>query len=303
MIGDPGGDGVREALSGKVLSHFVRGVDHTDKGARTLEVYVPLRFSDDAAPVGVYEVYLSYTAIEADIAADTRTMYALIAGGLGLLWAALYRIVSLASRRLRHQATHDGLTGLPNRLLLEDRIERALAGAARSDEHVAVMLIDLDRFKEINDTLGHSYGDELLRQVAPRLTEVVRHADTLARLGGDEFAVLLPRVQPREQVEMVAARLRDALHRSFTAGGATLDVEASIGVALAPDHGYDRRRPSGRRRCRHVLSEGPQGRSGVLRGARLRQHAFAPDRPRRSPSRAGSRRSAVAPLSAEVRAR
>ena len=237
VIGDPGGDGVREALSGKVLSHFVRGVDHTDKGARTLEVYVPLRFSEDAAPVGVYEVYLSYTAIEADIAADTRTMYALIAGGLGLLWAALYRIVLLASRRLRHQATHDALTGLPNRVLLEDRIERALAAAARSNEHVAVMLIDLDRFKEINDTLGHSYGDELLRQVASRLTEVLRHADTLARLGGDEFAVLLPRVQEREQVELVADRLRDALHRSFTAGGATLDVEASVGVALAPDHG------------------------------------------------------------------
>ncbi len=237
VIGDPGGDGVRHALNGDVVSHFVRGVDHTDKGARTLEVYVPLRFSDDAAPVGVYEVYLSYTAAEAEIAADTRTMYAVIAGGLGLLWAALYRIVSLASRRLRRQATHDALTGLPNRVLLEDRIERALAAAARSDKQVAVLFIDLDRFKEINDTLGHSYGDELLRQVAPRLAEVVRHGDTLARLGGDEFAVLLPSVPDRRHVELVAARLRDALHRSFSAEGTTLDVEASIGVALSPEHG------------------------------------------------------------------
>jgi diguanylate cyclase (GGDEF)-like protein len=237
VIGDSGGDGVAKALNGEVLSHFTHGVDHTDKGARTLEVYVPLRFSGDAKPTGVYEVYLSYTAAEKAIASDTRTMYALIVGGLGLLWAALYRIVSVASRRLRRQATHDALTGLPNRVLLEDRIERALANAARGDAEVAVLFIDLDRFKEINDTLGHSYGDQLLRQVATRLSEVVRHGDTLARLGGDEFAVLLPSVVDRAHVEAVAERLRDALHRSFSAEGMTLDVEASIGIALSPDHG------------------------------------------------------------------
>jgi diguanylate cyclase (GGDEF)-like protein len=100
-----------------------------------------------------------------------------------------------------------------------------------------VLFIDLDRFTEINDTLGHSYGDELLRQVALRLAEVIRHGDTLARLGGDEFAVLLPNVNGRETVEIVAERLLEALHRSFAAGGTTLDVEASIGVALSPDHG------------------------------------------------------------------
>ena len=237
-IGDTAtSENVQRALDGDVVSHFAHGVEHADEGARTLEVYVPLRFGGEKAPVGVYEVYLSYAAAEAAIAADTRTMYALIVGGLGLLWAALYRIVSLASRRLRRQATHDALTGLPNRLLLEDRIERALAAAVRGDREVAVLFIDLDRFKEINDTLGHSYGDELLRQVALRLAEVVRHGDTLARLGGDEFAVLLPNVDDREQVEMVAARLRDALHRSFSAEGTTLDVEASIGVALSPEHG------------------------------------------------------------------
>jgi diguanylate cyclase (GGDEF)-like protein len=239
VIGDvaAGSNGVIRALNGEVVSHFTYGVDHLDKGARTLEVYVPLRFSTDAAPVGVYEVYLSYTPTEAAIAADTRTMYAVIGVGLLLVWAALYRIVSLASRRLRRQATHDALTGLPNRVLLEDRIERALALAARNHDEIAVLFIDLDRFKEINDTLGHAYGDELLRQVAMRLREVLRHGDTLARLGGDEFAVLLPSVQDRATVERVAERLRDALHRSFSAGGTTLDVEASIGVALSPDHG------------------------------------------------------------------
>ena len=239
IIGDnaAGSSNVKGALKGKLASHFVHGVDHTDKGARSLEVYVPMRFSNHAPPVGVYEVYLSYTAIEAAIAADTRTMYLFIAVGLLLVWALLFRIVSLASRRLRRQATHDALTGLPNRVLLEDRIERAIANAARRDEEVAVLFIDLDRFKEINDTLGHAYGDELLRQVALRLGEVVRHGDTLARLGGDEFAVLLPGVKSRDTVESIADRLRDALHRSFTAGGTTLDIEASIGVALSPDHG------------------------------------------------------------------
>jgi diguanylate cyclase (GGDEF)-like protein len=239
VIGDSaaGSGGVERALKGEVVSQFVHGVDHTDKGARSLEVYVPLRLSNEAAPVGVYEVYLSYTAAEDAIAADTRAMYMLIAAGLLLVWAALFRIVSLASRRLRRQATHDALTGLPNRVLLEDRIERALANAARRDEEVAVLFIDLDRFKEINDTLGHAYGDELLRQVALRLAEVVRHGDTLARLGGDEFAVLLPSVKSRDTVEPIADRLLDALHRSFSAGGTALDVEASIGVALSPDHG------------------------------------------------------------------
>ena len=239
VIGDVAADspGVVRALNGGVVSHFTHGVDHTDKGARTLEVYVPLRFKNDAAPVGVYEVYLSYTPTEKAIAEDTRTMYMVIALGLLLVWAALYRIVSLASRRLRRQATHDALTGLPNRVLLEDRIERALALAARGDNELAVLFIDLDRFKEINDTLGHAYGDELLRQVALRLREVLRHGDTLARLGGDEFAVLLPTVQDRADVELVADRLRDALHRSFSAAGTTLDVEASIGVALSSEHG------------------------------------------------------------------
>ena len=239
LIGDSaaGVEGVRHALAGEVVSHFVRGVDHKDKGARTLEVYVPLRFSAGGEPVGVYEVYLSYTGIEAEIAADTRTMYGVIAGGLLLLWTALYRIVLLASRRLRRQATHDALTGLPNRVLLEERLERALAMAERNDGEVAILFIDLDRFKEINDTLGHSYGDELLRQVALRLAGVVRHGDTLARLGGDEFAVLLPFVRDREQAEVVAVRLRDALHRSFSAADTTLDVEASIGVAMSPLHG------------------------------------------------------------------
>ena len=230
-------DKIREALRGAVVSKFVQGVDHSGGGDRVLEVFVPLRFHGNPIPAGVYEVYLSYKSTEAAIRSDTLTMYGILVGGFLVLYGALYRIVAIASRKLQHQATHDELTGLPNRLLLNDRIERALALAQRSEHEVAVMLIDLDRFKEINDTLGHRYGDELLRQVAPRLHEVLRDGETVARLGGDEFAVLLPAVSAQEDVRIVADRLRAALHCSFEADGMKLDLEASVGVAMSPHHG------------------------------------------------------------------
>src|SRR5699024_20031 len=101
---------------------------------------------------------------------------------------------------------------------------------------LAVMVLDLDRFKDVNDTLGHSYGDQLLRAVAARLSAVLREADTVARLGGDEFAVLLPGVDA-DQARELADRILWELHQTFTLGDVTVDVEISVGVALAPEHG------------------------------------------------------------------
>ncbi len=138
-----------------------------------------------------------------------------------------------------HASLHDPLTGLPNRALLADRFGQALRSDARTGTTTGLLLIDLDRFKEINDTFGHHYGDELLRQVGPRLAGALREVDTVARLGGDEFAVLLPGVHSVRDALAVAGKLRAALELPFRVEGVDLDVEASIGVVRSGEHGQD----------------------------------------------------------------
>jgi diguanylate cyclase (GGDEF)-like protein/PAS domain S-box-containing protein len=132
---------------------------------------------------------------------------------------------------LRHQAFHDSLTGLANRALFEDRLVHALALARRNHEPVAVLFLDLDDFKTINDSLGHEAGDELLRAVALRIAGVVRAADTAARLGGDEFAVLAETLEDEEEARTVAARLLEAIALPFEVDGRELRVSASVGLA------------------------------------------------------------------------
>ncbi|RMD79569.1 MAG: EAL domain-containing protein [Gammaproteobacteria bacterium] len=139
---------------------------------------------------------------------------------------------------MRRQALHDALTGLPNRALLADRLAQALAQAGRRGEPLALALMDLDHFKEVNDTLGHHVGDQLLQQVAGRLSQAVRGTDTVARLGGDEFAVLLPGVGRRE-AERVVGKLLEVFRRPFVLQGHPFALEASVGVALFPEHGTD----------------------------------------------------------------
>jgi diguanylate cyclase (GGDEF)-like protein len=140
---------------------------------------------------------------------------------------------------MEHRALHDTLTGLPNRALLADRFERALRAADRSGASAGLLLLDLDRFKEVNDTFGHHYGDELLRQIGPRLSAVLRSVDTIARLGGDEFAVLLQDVNGVEDATEVATALLAALSTPFHVEGVDLDVEASIGIVISGEHGRD----------------------------------------------------------------
>jgi diguanylate cyclase (GGDEF)-like protein len=142
-----------------------------------------------------------------------------------------------------HQALHDSLTGLPNRALFYDRVERAIAEARRSVTPMAILLIDLDRFKEINDSLGHHIGDLLLQQIGPVLQSCLRESDTVARLGGDEFAVVLPHIAGPEDALTAAGRINELFERPFVleevADELALDVEASIGIALYPEDGED----------------------------------------------------------------
>jgi diguanylate cyclase (GGDEF)-like protein/PAS domain S-box-containing protein len=139
--------------------------------------------------------------------------------------------------RLNYLAYHDPLTGLPNRLLFQDRCQHAIAKARRSGKKLAVLFLDLDQFKRINDSLGHDVGDQLLRQVAERLQRCAREEDTLARLGGDEFVLLLEDVTQDNAVRTVANKILAALSQTFEIGGFQLYSASSIGIAIYPDNG------------------------------------------------------------------
>ena len=144
-----------------------------------------------------------------------------------------------AEEDARHQALHDPLTGLPNRTLLGDRLAQALTAARRGRHVVALLLVDLDRFKAINDTLGHEAGDEVLCHVAQRLQEQLRDTDTVARMGGDEFALVLPELLVVEDAEHVARKLLAALTGLLDLNGVTVQLGASVGIAAYPLHGDD----------------------------------------------------------------
>ena len=144
-----------------------------------------------------------------------------------------------AHERLAYMANHDVLTDLPNRVLFFERVDQALALARRHGTRLALLFVDLDKFKPINDTWGHAVGDQVLQAVARRLTERLREADTVGRIGGDEFVILLHQVGDAGYAAQVADELRLSLAQPFELAGQTLTISASIGVALFPDHGQD----------------------------------------------------------------
>lgn len=140
---------------------------------------------------------------------------------------------------MRRQAFFDGLTGLPNRTLLMDRLQQALAAAARSDKGLAVLFLDLDRFKEVNDSHGHGAGDALLKEAARRLGDLIRRNDTVARLGGDEFVLVLTEIPNRDAARAIAAKVVRSLAEPFRVGGLELGIGTSIGIAYSPADGED----------------------------------------------------------------
>ena len=208
MIGQPSGTLIAEHVLRGVLGGDAVRVE-TARGERWLRHHVePLRDGDDAV-VGAIGVSLDVTELK-------RTQ-----------------------QELFDSAHRDRLTGLPNRLSFEQRIEETIGDAARDDRRFALFFVYLDRFKTINDTLGHGIGDEVLREVAVRLQDSLRAGDVIGRPGGDEFMILLPRVVHPGEVESVAQRLVRALALPVAARGREFFVNASVGAAIFPDHGRD----------------------------------------------------------------
>lgn len=148
-------------------------------------------------------------------------------------------LIEQLQQKYQHLAHHDLLTGLPNRSLFTDRLQQMLVHAKRDTLHCALIFLDLDRFKPINDTLGHDIGDRVLKEVARRLHTAVRESDTVARIGGDEFVVLLPVIEDKIDARTVAEKILHVLEQPFKIGGHTLQIGSSIGIAVYPEHGAD----------------------------------------------------------------
>jgi diguanylate cyclase (GGDEF)-like protein len=244
----PGVEDLEEALEGRPQSaQVVTPSPHGETGSEVglgqlLEVYVPLRFRA-GPPTGAFEIYLSYAPIATAIAHDKRVIVLVVAIGLALLWAILFRIVAQASRRLRRQslendrlARYDPLTGLPNRTLFRERVDAELRRGGHKDR-LAVLLIDLDGFTEINNTLGNATGDAVLREAARRLQAQLGEHTLVARIGGDEYAVLCPHADGVSGALKTAARLQAGMEAPIEIDGVALNVDASIGLAVADDEG------------------------------------------------------------------
>ena len=191
--------------------------------------------------------------------------------------------LKLKEAYLSHRALHDPLTGLPNRVLLLDRLEAELTRIRRHAAYLAVLYLDVDRFKTVNDNLGHESGDRLLQVVARRLRDTLRPSDSVARLGGDEFAAVLPDLGDPNEATQIAGRLLAAVAEPVDLGEGSLITTVSIGIAAAGDGGCQRGRAAPARRLRHVHGQGPRpGARRVVRRARA---------PRRDPrTRAANRR-------------
>lgn len=196
--------------------------------------------------------YMGLALFSVMVAITTETIglwaIAVFIAPLAFAWQMLHRTHSLQltseelaekQRENEYQAYHDHLTGLPNRLRFRERLGEAIETAASRDGRIAVMLMDLDHFKEVNDSLGHHVGDQLLAAVGPRLADTLREDDLMARLGGDEFGVLVPEVPDDATAIAIAQRLIEGLHHPVTVDELDLDVSASIGISFYPDHATD----------------------------------------------------------------
>jgi diguanylate cyclase (GGDEF)-like protein len=209
-------------------------------------VFVPVPFIGSDEPAGVLALAQDYQPITDAGRKGLPPVIGVLLLVLLTLYLSLFPLLRRATARLRGQveqieklALYDALTGLANRRLFHDRLEQAFLSAQRHGTGFALMLLDLDRFKDINDTFGHHSGDAVLEQLATRLRDVARASDTVARLGGDEFALVLQGAADSASALFVAERIDVALDEPFVVDEARLQVDASIGIAIFPRHGED----------------------------------------------------------------
>ena len=226
---------IEEALGGTVRGDVTRL-----SGEKTLRTYAPVSVRGGKGVVALFQDY-------GPIASAAQSTFVPVAGifevVLVLLFLMLVPILRRVTQRIRRQmeeierrALYDELTDLPNRTLFGDRIEQAIAAAGQKSHSAAVMLLDVDGFREVNDALGHETGDRLLQEVAGRLGETVRSSETLARLGGDEFGILLS-PGSNEDATALAARIHGVLETPFSLSGFPLEIAVSVGIASYPEHG------------------------------------------------------------------
>ena len=214
-----------------------------------LATYVPVHVHDAEPVEAVLEVYSDVTELVARMERAQWTILAAVGGGMALVYLVLqlvlvrYRRLLSAEEaarlaqeeRIRYQAYHDALTGLPNRTRFAEQLDEALRRSKRTGAPLALLFLDLDLFKRVNDSLGHDAGDELLRLAAERIRRAVREADLLFRMAGDEFTVLLEDVRGPEEAAMVATRVLDGVGEPLSLGDQQLAITASIGIALYPN--------------------------------------------------------------------
>jgi diguanylate cyclase (GGDEF)-like protein len=212
---------------------------------KVIRVLQPVIAGASGQAIGVLELYLPYDAIAAHLHHQLNVTYWRVGAALAGLYLVLALIAWSTTRALRryasrqeYEAMHDGLTGLPNRAAFRALARDALDAAGAAGTGGAIVLVDLNRFKEVNDTLGHHAGDELLKVVSARLTDALHGAGTVARLGGDEFGLILPAL-PQERVLELLEAARGELGQETLLDGVALRIEASFGVALFPQHGAE----------------------------------------------------------------
>ncbi len=233
-----------EASARREVAARIRAVEISGRSARVGEAIVPIERDgkvsgflhlaiDLSDKVATYRLALVYAV---SFAGALFTLAALVPAFW--LWRQL-RAVQAAAAEVRYLAFHDALTGLPNRLLFEDRLARAIARVRREGGLGALLMLDLDGLKSVNDALGHTAGDRLLQETAERLAKAIRATDTAARLGGDEFALVIAPLPGLDALDAVLDRLRAELDRPVPIDGRQLRPAATIGVALFPDDGQD----------------------------------------------------------------